>query len=688
MKLEIKKHREARFRNPWIRFGVMWAIQTIALIIMAWWMDSVSIGDGWAFLIVGLLGIVNALLWPILSYVLLPFAVLTLGIGALLMNALVVMVTAWISPNLMVEDFGSAFWLALGMAAVNVILSSLLTIDDDNSWYRNQVKRRMKRLVKPEISTVPGLFFLEIDGLSKPVLEKALEMGYMPTMKRWLEKTHTLTGWETDTSSQTSASQAGLLHGDNSNIPAFRWYDKKSKQIISSSNPKLLSAIEKERSDGKGLLAEDGASRGNLFSGDASYVLATASTLRDKSRFHTSEFQAYFANPYNMSRTLMLFFWDIFLEKWQYRKARKTEGYLVLDKQYRGGVYPLIRSAMTVVMRELNIYTLLGDLFAGRSTAFATFVGYDEIAHHSGAWDPGAFDILYKLDQQFSRLERAAMDAPRPYEFVVLSDHGQSSGATFLQRYGKTLDELVKELMKDEKQVVAYSTGDEGAQHLSVYLTDLMTNDTGIVQQIAKKTLEKQIDGEMVKMGDFGDTDEKASKLPDLYVLASGNLGLISVTTISKRATLEEIEVMYPGLIEGLVRHEGVGFVMVKSAKRGTVVLGKSGVLELKGGKLVGTDPLKNYGLRARRHLTRTDSFINCPDILVNSMIDTKGEGCAFEELIGFHGGLGGLQTQPFVIHPKKLTVKNELVGAGAVYKQMKQWQSELAQTQDNEKFA
>lgn len=688
MKLEVKIHKEARVRHPVVRFVLVWIIQTIALVIMAWWMDSVSIGDGRAFLIAGVLGIVNALLWPLLSYVLLPSAVLTLGIGALFMNALVVMVTAWISPNLMVEDFGSAFWLALGMAAVNVILSSLLTIDDDNSWYRNQVKRRMKRVAKPNSSKVPGLFFLEIDGLSKPVLEKALALGYMPTLRRWLDKTHTLTGWETDTSSQTSASQAGLLHGDNRNIPAFRWYDKKSKRIVASSNPKLLPAIEKERSDGKGLLAQDGASRGNMFSGDAQYVLATASTLRDRSRFHTSEFQAYFANPYNMSRTLMLFFWDMILEKWQYRKAKKTEGYLVLDKHHRGGMYPLIRAAMTVVMRELNIYTLLGDLFAGRSTAYATFVGYDEIAHHSGVWDPGVFDILYKLDQQFARLERAAVDSPRPYEFVVLSDHGQTPGATFLQRYGKTLDELVKELMKGEKQVVAYSTGDEGAQHLSVYLTDLVANDNGMTQQIVKKTFKKQTKAEIVQVGDFGDEGERVQSHPEVYVLASGNLGLISFTTISARATMEEIEIRHPGLLEGLVRHEGIGFVMVRSAKKGTVVLGKNGLVELKSGKVIGTDPLEEYGVHARRHLARTDSFANCPDILVNSMIDTKGEGCAFEELIGFHGGLGGLQTQPFVIHPKKMTIDGELVGAGAVYAQMKQWQSELTQSQVNEKLA
>jgi hypothetical protein len=93
------------------------------------------------------------------------------------------------------------------MSAINIILSTLLTIDDDSSWYRNLVKRRMKHTAKPEVTDVPGVLFLEIDGLARPILEKALEEGYMPTLQHWLESgSHTLSSWETDTSSPTSAS--------------------------------------------------------------------------------------------------------------------------------------------------------------------------------------------------------------------------------------------------------------------------------------------------------------------------------------------------------------------------------------------------------------------------------------------------------------------------------------------------
>ncbi|MES0344302.1 MAG: phage holin family protein, partial [Anaerolineales bacterium] len=291
------------FLHSILRVLVIWAISAVALLIMSYLLDGVQMQSP-SVAIVGaaVMGLLNALLWPLLSFVLVPFAVFTLGFAALLMNGLVAWFSAQLMDGLTIDGYWTAFWLALGMSAINIIISILLTIDDDSSWYRNQVKRRMKRTAKPEVTDVPGVLFLEIDGLARPILEKALAEGHVPTLQRWLESgSHTLSSWETDTSSQTSASQAGILHGNNSNIPAFRWYDKESGEIVASSNPSLLPGIEQSHSDGNGLLSDDGASRGNLFSGDAVYVMATASAIKDKTKFHTSEFQAYFTNPYNFS---------------------------------------------------------------------------------------------------------------------------------------------------------------------------------------------------------------------------------------------------------------------------------------------------------------------------------------------------------------------------------------------------
>ena len=356
-----------RVRRPWVRILLIWAIESIALILMTLILSGLQIDTvGAAIIAAATIGLLNALLWPILSYIILPFAVITLGIGALILNGVIIWLAGQIVPGFHVATVGTAIWVAIGLTAINAIMSSLLTIDDDNSYYRNVVKRRAKRIAKPEETDIPGIIFLEIDGLSTPVLERAMKDGYAPIMKRWMDSgEYELTEWETDLSSQTSASQLGILHGTNENIPAFRWYDRKRKEIIASSNPDEVARLEKEHSDGNGLLCDDGASRGNLVSGDAPNVSVTASTMKDLSRLHMTDFYAYFVNPYNVTRTLLLMIWDIYLEKRQFRRARKNNVVPILDKHHRGGKYPLLRVFTTIIMRELNIYTLIGDMFSG-----------------------------------------------------------------------------------------------------------------------------------------------------------------------------------------------------------------------------------------------------------------------------------------------------------------------------------
>ncbi|MFQ5923183.1 MAG: hypothetical protein ACE5M4_10095 [Anaerolineales bacterium] len=336
-------------------------------------------------------------------------------------------------------------------------------------------------------------------------------------------------------------------------------------------------------------------------------------------------------------------------------------------------------------MRELNIYTILGDIFSGRSVVYATFVGYDEIAHHSGVLDPGAFDILYKLDQQFRRLATAVPNAPRPYHFVILSDHGQTGGATFKQRYGKSLQEYVQELMETEGAVVGDVASGEDWGHLSAYFTDTIQNENSASSKVAARALKGRTKDGQVSLGPEAkeraeiDKASEEGEQPDVVALASGNLGLVYFTKWPERMTQEQIDSACPAVLPGLREHELVGFVMVHSEKDGPVVFCNGGIYYLQDNRVEGPNPLEIFGPNAANHLRRTDSFPNCPDILVNSFYNAEtNEGAAFEELIGFHGGLGGTQTQPFILHPAELKVEGEMVGIASVYRVCKGWLDEL----------
>ena len=138
-----------------------------------------------------------------------------------------------------------------------------------------------------------------------------------------------------------------------------------------------------------------------------------------------------------------------------------------------------------------------------------------------------------------------------------------------------------------------------------------------------------------------------------VVVMGSGNLGLVYLMDERRRLTLEEIEARHPALIPALREHPHVGWLLVRSEKDGAVALGGGGVRYLADDRVEGDDPLANFSPTAAQHLRRTDGFADVADIMVGSFYDPQlDEGCAFEELISFHGGLGGLQTRPFILYP------------------------------------
>ncbi len=434
--------------------------------------------------------------------------------------------------------------------------------------------------------------------------------------------------------------------------------------------------IERRHSDGGGLLAVGGASRGNMFSGDAPHCSATMSVLRDKQRSSAREYFAYFADPYGFSRTIALYLWDVLLERLAARRQRRR-GEEHID---RGGLYPWMRGAITVVMRDLNVATLLGDIIEGVPVVYSTFVGYDEVAHHSGIEQPDAFAVLKQHDAQLARLERAVEQAPRPYHLVVLSDHGQTQGRPFRQRYGVELEELVRGALAGG-DVYAPSAPDEGLSSVGGALTDARDEETAAGRLLARATRDRIVDGEVVIGANREAAEESRGDASEhtAVVLASGGLGLISLPDRAHRLSLEEIESLHPRLLDTLRSHPGIGFLMVRTDDGGAVVLGADGSRRLADDRVSGEDPLRDFGPNAADHLRRTDGFQHCPDILVNCVYDADANEVApFEEFMGSHGGLGGWQSHPFALVPADWSEPEQpIVGVRAMHETIRGWMAE-----------
>ena len=156
-------------------------------------------------------------------------------------------------------------------------------------------------------------------------------------------------------------------------------------------------------------------------------------------------------------------------------------------------------------------------------------------------------------------------------------------------------------------------------------------------------------------------------------VLASGNMGMVYLTDHVDRLSYEEINQIYPDLIPGLAKHEGIGFILVNSNEHGALVIGNNGTYYLNDDSIEGENPLANFGSNAAEHIRRTNGFKYTPDILAISLYDPeKNEVAAFEELVGSHGGIGGEQSFPFIMHPAEWDLGENLVGAEQVHRAFK----------------
>ena len=717
-----------------IYFIIYLILEVSIFFIITRTLGGITIPNFWtAFLVIMLLSLVNAIIWPLLSYFSLRFIVVTLGFGTFLIDGILLYFISLFIPGVYISGI-ALFSVPLLIGLISSLVSLVLNIDDDDSYYHNILEKEMKAIYS-EPKEKEGFIFLEIDGLSHHTLKKALENGDMPTLSKWISNgSHKLTEWETDLSSQTSSSQAGILHGNNNNIPAFRWVEKeKDNRIISSNGRTNSELIEKRISNGKGLLSNNGASRSNLFSGDATDHILTFSKFAISKAIKSRSWYYLYSKPYAITRILILFIFDMIMEFAS--RMRHLFKNIQPRLKWRGLAYYVARAGANVAMREATTLTIIGDIFAGNhNVIYATYMGYDEIAHHSGVEDYDSLYALRQIDRQFKRLENAAEKADRNYKFIVLSDHGQSNGFTFKEKYGESLNDLVKELLPDDISVhsILHSNDDHFREKYSLkpYVeNNLEKVDRRIEKSIdntkekidtridnTKERIDSRLDFDISPREKFNEIKSNSSTLEyfnklksersflnsdeplsqrlnnistDLnmniqfsnktkvseetaqtIVLASGNLGLIYFTDWSNRMTYEQIEDAFPGLLNGLAHHEGIGFVMVKSDIYDTIVLSNDDVLYLDTEEYYGNHFLDSFGKNTIKKLKRTDGFAHVPDILVNSAYDIDNdEVYAFEELIGSHGGAGGNQQYPFILYPSEWSLEEEIFGSENVYK-------------------
>ena len=662
-------------------------VSSLGLALAGWVLPGIAFDGLWPIVLVALVMAVLGLVFrPVLVAIATPLGMVGALVLALFGQALVAYVALSVAPGVQVDSFLAAFWATWIVAGVATLGSWVLTAGTNDAVFTPLVRgaRRGNSVPDPDVT---GILFVQLDGVPFPVLQWGVMGGTLPTLSRWIRSgSHEFMEWTPTLPATTPASQMGILHGTTDGIPAFRWVDRATGRVFVANKPADAVDIEALHSDGRGLLADGGVSVSNLFSGDAPTTFATMSRVgalrgdRDGRR----RFNRFLMSPDGFMRGVVRTTSELWRERLQARRQIRQN---MRPRVHRGWDFAVERGALNGVMRDFNSVMVGEALASGARSIYVDYVDYDAVAHHAGIMRPESLDALVGLDALLGQLEKVAAEAKRDYRIVVLSDHGQSQGEVFADRYGESLSDLVSRLTGTAVGGTEVNT--EGSARVDV-LTDeqpplvAQALRAGSGDTMEQAHAEESAAQAVLTASSAEEAAGDGAAEQPMLVFGSGNLGLVYASGEQHRLTRAEIEARWPALLPGLTGHEGVSFAVVDTAD-GPVAIGPRGEHRLRDGVVTGTDPLSAFRPEAAAFLLRASSMPEAPDIAVNSLLDAvTGEVAAFEGLVGCHGGLGGWQDRAMLVWPSDLPRPPErLVGADAVHRQLVSWLEHLGHRAD-----
>ncbi len=573
-----------------VRLLVSWLLSALALGVAVWLLDDLTANSFWDVLWASAVtAVVGLLIRPVIVLVSAYVGWIAVVLAGLLGQALVTYVALELSPGI-TTTVGAAIVASWIVAATGTAVAWLTTSGTDDAFALS-LERGRRRVTTVDDPEVDGIVFIQLDGLPFPVLRWAIAAGSVPTMRRWLSSgDHVLREWTPQLPCTTPASQLGILHGTIDRVPAFRWYDRELGRLLVANRPADAAIIEERASNGRGLLADGGVSVSNIFTGDAERSFLTMSRAKlgrsDVGKRRT--FAGFLTDPQGFMRALVRTIAEIVKERFQARRQVRRD---LMPRVHRGWTFAVLRAATNVLGRDLNTAIITEEMRKGTRSIYVDYVDYDEIAHHAGIFRPESLAALDGLDRVLATLERLAQSGARRYHFVIVSDHGQSQGQVFADRYGVDLATLCGTLMKEEVESVDAPV--EGWGRAEAVADGIGTAGvTGRVAGRASDVTQRHLD------------DEATVAEADISVLGSGNLGLLYVHQPT-RLTLDDLAERWPALVPGLAAHEGVGFVAGIDAAGRPWAIGAEGRVALDTGEVQGDDPLAPYGEHAARVLHR-----------------------------------------------------------------------------------
>ena len=542
---------------------------------------------------------------------------------------------------------------------------------------------RKERAERRRLGRQKGFVGIQIDGLSFPHLQESLDRGYLPHLERYLRRGHKLIEYRAGLPSTTPAAQSTIFYGHEGGVPAFRWFEKKTGQVITCNDPDHVQLFRERLFAERAGLLETGSSYCNIIDGGAERSVFTVSAPHPQTLFGRLGgprlLLLMLVNPLRVCRM-------VFATLIEYFVNRKDEFYHRQRKRWRTseGLFPLIRILCNVVLRELQTFGVIADIFSGVPRIYTTYSGYDELAHHFG---PGSWPALKNLiytDRRIGEIMRAIDHiAGADYLLVILSDHGQTPGYPFEKRFGATLGDAVGGFLRENKSAAVSSGALEFTRIQLGYLQGELEARRHWRRKIYnwfKKRLQQQIK-ELVPETLKVDLEE------GVVITYSSTLAHLYITGQTRRLTWREVDKAHPLLLRFLQTHQGIGFALARGDQPDEICLfHRDGMLSITPHNSYTQEQiafLRPYGIP----YDLLDELYRFGQVDNSGDLDDQGMAC-FDDQVGGHGSVGGEQSRPFVILPLDHPVleSDKLSGYGFLYRDVfKAWVGEPTRSGDSD---
>ena len=522
-----------------------------------------------------------------------------------------------------------------------------------------------------------GLIVLQVDALAYSDLRRALELGYCPTIAHLLDDCDfSIRRWFCGLPSATPYCQAGIFHGENGGIPAFRFYDKHQRQVITCNAPEGVQYI-RDRIDAPGALA-GGSSYVNLLDGDAQTIAFTVATKERVSVYQrlggTRMLLLILLHPVRMARMVLQAAGEWIREEWE-----RLGGELARQRTHSEGVFPFIRILSNVVIRELQTMAIVLDVYLGVPVIYSTYMQYDELAHHFGPSSRQALIDLRRTDARIAEIRRMAKSARvREYDLVILSDHGMTPAVSYRVQFQESLGTTVQHMLDAE----AERAGAEPLHALASFAENSEYADTGprAMETLSQMTAEwpRPVHRGFTGIRDwlrrrYGVRDlfvpekYRVDERHEVVVTYSSCLALVYFADDERQLSRQDIardpRRLY--LYTALLSHPGIGLIATR-IEGGVHLESRVGRATIVGGKLevkAGFNPLETYGaepsvVRAVHDLVMQP---NAGDLVLFGAYDGY-EIISFDDQVGAHGSAGGDQVRPFIITPPELDISTAVL--------------------------